>query len=172
MHLPTRKSLWVPSGAPTVTQHLIVANQRPSKPREWMLSLVDGEDERLFGEFKLNNSPNTQLKRVALVALELGRSRSRDACLCQRGRQHGENRSYHLRRPRPEDVTDDDALDEELRDLSEFCRRSIHPNFLLVDLVKRGVAFHYGNMPTILRTEIERLFREGEDPVFSCVLRL
>ena len=32
----------VPGRVPTVTQHLIMATQRPYKPREWMLSLVDG----------------------------------------------------------------------------------------------------------------------------------
>ena len=64
------------------------------------------------------------------------------------------------------------VLDEELQDLSEFCRRSIHPKFLLVDLVKRGVAFHYGNMPTILRTEIERLFREGKIRFLVCTSTL
>ena len=65
-----------------------------------------------------------------------------------------------------------DAVNEELHDLSEFCRLSIHPKFLLVDLVKRGVAFHYGNMPTILRNEIERLFRKGKIRFLVCTSTL
>ncbi|WP_419907622.1 helicase-related protein [Hoeflea sp.] len=52
--------------------------------------------------------------------------------------------------------------DEELADLSEFCEKMIHPKFQLVHLVKRGVAFHYGNMPSLLREEIERLFTSGK----------
>ena len=39
----------VPGNTSTVTQHLIMAKQRPRKPREWMLSLVDGDEEHLFG---------------------------------------------------------------------------------------------------------------------------
>ena len=161
----------VPSGVPTVTQHLIMANQRPSKPREWMLSLVDGEEEHLFGEFRLNNSPDSQLKRMALVALELGRH-DQGTLVYANGAANTEKIAHIIYDGLAEDVTDKDALDEELRDLSEFCRRSIHPNFLLVDLVKRGVAFHYGNMPTILRTEIERLFRGGKIRFLVCTSTL
>jgi hypothetical protein len=28
--------------------------------------------------------------------------------------------------------------------------------------LQRGVAFHYGNMPLLIRTEIERLFRANK----------
>ena len=70
------------------------------------------------------------------------------------------------------DVVNADVPDKELQDLSEFCQRSIHPKFLLVNLVKRGVAFHYGNMPTILRTEIERLFRAGKIRFLVCTSTL
>ena len=51
----------VPGSAPTVTQHLIAAKQRRSKPREWILSLVYSDQEHLFGEFMLKNSPDGQL---------------------------------------------------------------------------------------------------------------
>ena len=161
----------VPSGAPTVTQHLIMANQRPSKPREWMLSLVNGEEEHLFGEFRLNNSPNTQLKRIALVALELGRH-DQGTLIYANGAANTEKIAHIIYDGLAEDVAEQDALDEELQDLSDFCRSSIHPKFLLVDLVKRGVAFHYGNMPTLLRTEIERLFREGKIRFLVCTSTL
>lgn len=56
----------------------------------------------------------------------------------------------------------DEPIDPDLQDLSDFCRTSIHPRFKLNQFAKRGVAFHYGNMPTILRNEIERLFRLGK----------
>ena len=154
----------VPGSAPTVTQYLIMAKQRPSKPREWMLSLVNGDEEHLFGEFSLNNSPDTQLKRIALVALELGRH-DQGTLVYANGPANTEKIARIIYDGLSNDVASADALDEELQDLSEFCRRSIHPKFLLVDLVKRGVAFHYGNMPSILRTEIERLFREGKNSV-------
>ncbi|NER84490.1 MAG: DEAD/DEAH box helicase, partial [Leptolyngbya sp. SIO1D8] len=54
----------VPGASPTVTQHLIAASQRHRKPKEWTLSLVDGDQEYLFGEFLLPDRPvGGQLKR-------------------------------------------------------------------------------------------------------------
>ena len=161
----------VPGGAPTVTQHLIMAHQRPYKPREWMLSLVDGKEERLFGEFILNNRPDGALKRIALVALELGRH-GQGTLIYANGPANTEKIAHIIYDGLAEDFTEEEELDEELQDLSDFCRRSIHPKFLLVDLVKRGVAFHYGNMPAILRREIERLFRDGKIRFLVCTSTL
>ena len=161
----------VPGGAPTVTQHLILATQRSYKPREWMLSLVDGDEERLFGEFNLKNSPDGQLKRFALVALELGRNDQGTLVYANRPADT-EKIAHIIYDGLAEDVSDGEVIDEGLLDLSEFCRGSIHPKFLLVNLVRRGVAFHYGNMPAILRSEIERLFREGKIRFLVCTSTL
>ena len=161
----------IPGGTPTVTQHLIMAHQRRSKPREWILSLVEGDEEREFGEFRLKNGPSTELKRIALVALELGRNNQ--GTLIYANRPANTEKIAHIIYDGLSDtVADEDALDEDLQDLSEFCRHSIHPKFLLVDLAKRGVAFHYGNMPTILRIEIERLFRSGKIRFLVCTSTL
>ena len=161
----------VPGSAPTVTQHVIAAKQRRSKPREWILSLVHSDQEHLFGEFMLKNSPDGQLKRLALVALELGRH-YQGTLVYANGAAATEKIAHIIYDGLSEGGAETDAVDEELHDLSEFCRRSIHPNFLLVNLVRRGVAFHYGNMPTILRHEIERLFRTGKIGFLVCTSTL
>ena len=161
----------IPGGTPTVTQHLIMSHQRRSKPREWVLSLVDGDEEREFGEFRLKSSPGTELKRIALVALELGRD-NQGTLVYANGPASTEKIAHIIYSGLADAASDEDVLDEDLHDLSEFCRRSIHPKFLLVDLVKRGVAFHYGNMPTILRAEIERLFRAGKIRFLVCTSTL
>ncbi len=161
----------VPGGTPTVTQHLILAHQRRSKPREWVLALVDGNEERVFGEFKLKHSPGNALKRSALVALELGRD-DQGTLIYANGPASTEKIAHIIYDGLADAVPDDDALDQDLQDLSDFCRHWIHPKFLLVDLVKRGVAFHYGNMPTILRAEIERLFRVGKIRFLVCTSTL
>lgn len=168
---PEAKLAVIPGNAPTVTQHLIMVKQRPSKPREWILSLVDGEKECSFGEFRLNNSPDTQLKRIALVALELGRN-DHGTLIYANGAASTEKIARIIYDGLLGDEAGTGALDDELYDLSEFCRQAIHAKFLLVDLVKRGVAFHYGNMPTILRSEIERLFREGKIRFLVCTSTL
>jgi hypothetical protein len=55
----------------------------------------------------------------------------------------------------PEEVRAD--LDE----LAEFLRDHIHPQYLLATTVTNGVAFHYGQMPSIIRKSLEDYFDEG-----------
>ena len=65
-----------------------------------------------------------------------------------------------------------DKPDTELVELADLARKGVHPNFLLAPLVERGVAFHYGNMPSLLRVEVERLFRCGTIRFLVCTSTL
>ena len=59
-------------------------------------------------------------------------------------------------------VADIGAIDEDpaLEDLSDFLRAHVHPHYRLADLLHKGVAFHYGNIPQIIRGRVEELLRE------------
>jgi hypothetical protein len=48
-----------------------------------------------------------------------------------------------------------------IEDLRELAKDTVHGEYRLADVLKKGVAFHYGNMPTLIRAEIERLFKDG-----------
>lgn len=50
---------------------------------------------------------------------------------------------------------------KELDDLAQFLREHIHPQYLLATTVTSGVAFHYGQMPSIVRKSLEGFFDEG-----------
>jgi hypothetical protein len=50
----------------------------------------------------------------------------------------------------------------EITDFISFIKSEIHPEYPLVDCLKKGVAFHYGNMPSIVRNGVERMFKEGK----------
>jgi hypothetical protein len=39
-------------------------------------------------------------------------------------------------------------VDKELLELADLTRKGVHPQYRLAPLVERGVAFHYGNMPS------------------------
>ena len=56
---------------------------------------------------------------------------------------------------RPEEVR------AELAELAQFLRDHIHPQYLLATTVTSGVAFHYGQMPSIVRKSLEDFFDEG-----------
>jgi superfamily II DNA/RNA helicase len=148
----------VPSNTPTVMQNLLIAEQVKGNPKSWTLSLsLEGQLLKLGG-FELFDRPTTDRKRLAFVAVALGKETT--GTLVYVSTADGAEKVANLI---SEGLDIEGAeLDAELADLSEFCRKMIHPKYQLVNLVKRGVAFHYGNMPSILRDEIERLFTIGK----------
>lgn len=148
----------VPSNTATVMQNLVVAEQIRGKPKEWTLSLVADADPEPLGKFVLYDRPMNQRKRVAFVALALGK-KTTGTLVYANTASEAEIVAQLIYDGLDDQVTGDE---QELADLSEFCEKAIHPKFQLVHLVKRGVAFHYGNMPSLLREEIERLFTLGQ----------
>lgn len=50
---------------------------------------------------------------------------------------------------------------KELDELAAYISRKINPKYVLVDLVKKGIAFHIGELPIDVRTKIEEAYRKG-----------
>ena len=56
--------------------------------------------------------------------------------------------------------------------LAQLARKGVHSAYQLARLVEAGVAFHYGNMPSLIRREVERLFRLGKIKYLVCTSTL
>lgn len=63
-------------------------------------------------------------------------------------------------------------IGDEIRDLIDFLRDHIHPDYSLIKVLERGVAFHYGAMPAIVRSAIEDLFQESKIRFICCTSTL
>ena len=59
-----------------------------------------------------------------------------------------------------------------LKDLAKFIEQHVHKQYSLARFVRRGVAFHYGNMPSLLRESIEASFRDGKLDYLCCTTTL
>lgn len=59
-----------------------------------------------------------------------------------------------------------------LNDLAKFIEQHVHKEYSLARFVRRGVAFHYGNMPSLLREGIEASFRDGQLDYLCCTTTL
>lgn len=148
----------VPSNASTVMQNLLVAEQVRGNTKEWTLSLATADEMKPLGKFSLFDRPTSTRKRMAFVALALGKQTLGTLVYATTA-----DSAEHIAGLIYDGLSDEDfSQDQDLDDLAEFCEKAIHPKFQLVHLVKRGVAFHYGNMPSLLREEIERLFTAGK----------
>ncbi len=64
------------------------------------------------------------------------------------------------------------APDPDLADFGDFLKEHIHKDFLLSEFVKKGVAYHYGNLPAFLRKGLEHLFSQGKISFIVCTSTL
>ncbi|WP_146942156.1 DEAD/DEAH box helicase [Vreelandella venusta] len=54
----------------------------------------------------------------------------------------------------------------------DFIRKEIHPDYPLIECLESGVGFHYGKMPSIVRSGIETLFKNDEIKYICCTSTL
>ena len=156
----------VDSDTSPVLQNLLVANQVPRQSRLWELSLRQHGKVASIGTIKLASTPDGLRKRLAFIAAAVG--------------ERGGTLVYTNGASEAEDVADLisqllpklEFVDSELVDLADLARKGVHQDFRLAPLVELGVAFHYGNMPSLLRLEIERLFRSGKIRFLVCTSTL
>lgn len=60
----------------------------------------------------------------------------------------------------------------ELIELARFIRSDVHRDYSLAYCVLRGVGFHYGSMPTLLRQALETAFHSGSLSYLVCTTTL
>ncbi|MGB7371761.1 MAG: DEAD/DEAH box helicase [Erythrobacter sp.] len=156
----------IESDTPTVLQNIIHAEQVPRKPREWILSLRSGDELAPLGTLNLASKPAGKRKQIAFIAAAAG---SRGGTLVYANGADEAEKIAQLIAQLTEPVKDGN---EELADLADLVRKSVHRKYSLAPLVEKGVAFHYGNMPSLVRLEIERLFRQGSIKFLVCTSTL
>jgi len=160
------KTISIDSDASTVLQNLMVATQVPRKSKRWKLTFRQQGSEIPIGILQLASTPAGLKKRLAFIAAAVG--------------ERGGTLVYANGAGEAEEVADLisqilpklEPIDLELTQLAELARKGVHNDFRLAPLVELGVAFHYGNMPSLLRLEIERLFRTGKIRFLVCTSTL
>lgn len=153
----------------TVTQSVAWAHQQPRHPKDWKISAVVGNRSIDVGDLKLQNSPGADAKRLPLVAFALGSEQTGNVVYVN-GAAAAEAAAkvlYDAYGP-----AGNMPLDSPVFDLIELTRSAVHPNYALATVLKRGIAFHYGNMPQLIRAEIERLLRDGTIRFLVCTSTL
>lgn len=153
----------------TVNQNLLFANQVRRQPLNWTLSLVTSGKAKVCGSFKLSARPTPQSKRLPLVAVALGGHRSGNVVYVN-GAADAEKTAKQIYEALGDEC--DLSDDEDIVALREFASTAVHSQFLLEEVLRRGVAFHYGNMPLLLKSEIERLFKKEKIHYLVCTSTL
>lgn len=160
------RTVAIASDAPTVLHNLILAEQVPRRPKLWHLSVPKHNKNLPIGVLRLASSPAGTRKRLAFIAAAAGERGG--TLVYANGSAEAEEIADLISQLLPQDK----SPDPELVDLADLARKGVHPNFLLPRLVERGVAFHYGNLPSLIRLEVERLFRSGKIRFLICTSTL
>jgi hypothetical protein len=152
----------------TVTQNLYWVSQVPRKPLEWDVSLCLDDTRVPLGKLTIPALPSPASKRLPFVAFAIGHSAPGNVIYVN-GAADAEKLAtqlYDLMGPKS------DTDDSEIKALIDYSQRVVHKDFLLATVLRRRIAFHYGNLPLLIRAEIERLFSSGAIRFLVCTSTL
>lgn len=164
IHRNSRKDI-VNTQFVAVNQNLIYVTQVPRKPLKWSLSLNTEDGTYPLGSITLKYQPTNDSKKIALIAQQIGTDGS--CIIYSNGPAEAEHIADLLY-----DSIEEQVADIGLNDLIALVKDTIHINYKLAKVLRKGVAFHYGNMPLLIRREIEKLFSKGVIHYLICTSTL
>lgn len=151
----------------TVNQNLLWVEKISRKPERRAVFLVSGEDKHRVGELVLAQRATRAPMRVAFVAYALAGNTPGNVIYV-----NSQSEAEKVSKAVFEQLPPVKEVDPEIKDFQDLIKTAVHSKYLLADVLNRRVAFHYGNMPLVVRTEIERLFGEGKIYYLICTSTL
>ncbi|MFA6132812.1 MAG: DEAD/DEAH box helicase [Phycisphaerae bacterium] len=151
----------------TVNQNLLLASET-SVPRQWQLDLRTKDKALPLGTILLKYSPAQVSKRLPFIAHALGGDEGGNLIYVNIP-SDAEKVARQLA-----DLIGADAPSPctELEQLTRLVKTAIHKDYVLADVLPYGIAFHYGNIPQLIRNEVESLFKAGIIKYLVCTSTL
>lgn len=152
-----------------VNQNLMWVSQISGHPKKWNVQLLVESEPIHLGVINLPSNPTPESKRLTFIASELGNPKGGNIIYVN-GAADAEKvakQLYGLLDDIPELEED-----SEISALIELVKKTVHPKYFLANVLLKGIAFHYGNMPLLIRTEIERLFGANKIRYLICTSTL
>lgn len=146
-----------------VLQNRILVNKVAGK-NELQLQLLSTNGRHPLGLLSSNRGFDIPETRLASVALELGSEGG--SLVYAVGPSDAEKVALQLAQDRIP------LENHQLNDLAAFVEEHIHPEYKLASMIRRGIAFHYGKMPTLLREALESAFKSGALQFLVCTTTL
>jgi len=152
-----------------VNQNLIWISQVPNLPKKWNMELILEKEPVQIGIFDIESSPSAVSKRLTFTAYSLGNSAGGNVIYVN-GASDAEKAAKQLYDLIGDKI--DISQDKDILELIDLSKKIIHKKYFLRYVLNRGIAFHYGNMPLLVRSEIERLFRINKIKYLICTSTL
>ena len=153
----------------TVNQNLIWVSKAGSSTTKWNIDLFSHGEKIFLGILNTERIASVT-HRLPVLAYRIAAGQKGNL-LYVNGAAEAEKVAIQLRSLI---MQNDSGFLPSLRvsDLIKLIRKTIHPNYALIETLKAGVAFHYGNMPLAIRSEIEELFKIGDISFLVCTSTL
>lgn len=149
-----------------VNQNLLYVTQVKYKPKEWKIELILKDDKINIGTIILEDRPTNEAKKVALITTAIS-GKNNGNLIYSNGAAESEKFAKILTQLIPKDSTS-----VKINELVKLVKTTIHKDYILGKVLDNKIAFHYGNMPLLVRQEIERLFKENEIKYLVCTSTL
>lgn len=147
-----------------VVQNRVVVMPDKLDGRKITLSLLTEEHRIKVGHYIAERGFENAKTRLAAVALELGRYGG--SLVYGTGPADAEKTAGQIASGLAE------INNQALQELSKFIKQHVHKRYSLADHVLKGVAYHYGKMPSLLREAIESSFKKGDIHYLACTTTL
>lgn len=152
----------------SVNQNLLFVSQKYRKPKIWEVELVLKKDKFPLGEIHFDFRPHPDSKRFIFVIKVLADPTGGNLIYTPLP-ANAEKISLQLFSTVGESSA---TTSKKLQELIKLVKKIVHKKYRLAKTLSKGIAFHYGNMPLIIREEIEKLFKQGEIKYLVCTSTL
>lgn len=149
-----------------IVEHKEASEFSPVSQLKYVVDLLD-QNVRLYNTYTRAFSYVTKLAENTLnqVIKKVSRSDSQNIVYCSSTAQAIENaRDYANGMP--------DLGDRELNALAKDIENEVHDRYFLANLLKKGVAYHIGYLPSTIRMRIEEMFGNGKIRTIFCTSTL
>lgn len=150
---------------------MIYISQEKGNTLKWNLDLVTKKDKYYLGYIELPKSrrPVNESKKVGYLAWELGFDKKANIIYAN-GAAEAEKYAKILSSIYIEEKIKKQST--KIDELIKVVKNYIHKDYILGKVLKNNVAIHYGNLPLLIREEIEKLFKDNEVDYLICTSTL
>lgn len=154
-----------------VNQNLIYVSQEKGDTLRWNVELIVKDYKYILGFIRLpkNKRPVTEAKKVGYLSQALG-SKKGGNIIYANGAAEAENYAKIISSLYKEMKIETDSKD--VKELIKVVKSYIHKEYILGTILKHKASIHYGNLPLLIREEIEKLFKENKLDYLVCTSTL
>ncbi len=148
-----------------VGQNILFLSQVNRQPEKIKIELMNSNSRKI--DLGIFDSPFRfrDNNRIIELAQKITREDEMTLIYCN-GASEAEKRALKL----SEEL--EEVNDNEILTFIDFIKEDIHHEYSIIKCLKKGVAYHYGKMPTSIRTEIEQLASKGKLSYICCTSTL